>query len=221
MAHDRPDDLEEGSEQSAQQQNEPGVAGIPSDEQRAAHALAQAETGGDRHERAALEVLQNSPLLIIEDDKENIESIQVELNRVNKTDAVFADSVPGVGTRIAEMLKNKEGGERLLVISDLQIFNQDGDDIADERAGIRAIANVQKEVEKWNTAHPGVEPIRLEIIVNSSMLNSQQDLDDFIKENSDRFKLPETIVAGNHGRKAEAVDTFLSYLKAQEEQKEQ
>lgn len=222
MANYRPDDLQKGADYLAGQQQEENARTVPLAEIQAANVLTATEVNsdGDPRERVALEAFQSSPLLVIEDDKRNIGRIQEALKNVGKTDAVFADSLPGAKRQITEMLKDKKGAERIRVISDLQIFYEEGDEIAEEEAGIQAIGEVQKAVAEWNKMHPSDKPIQLEILINSSMLNSAQDLENFKKKNSKNFVSPETIIGGNHGRKEESVSTFLAYLKNQDVHKD-
>lgn len=217
----RPDDLKQGPEYRDKQQKEQVASALSHQEIQAASALMATEMSGEQGaEERAREIFLNSSLLVIEDSMGALSHIKKALSDVGKNNFFIAETAQEVDKRIDEILAASKAGDRVLVISDLNIPYEE-DEVESSGAGVNALATLQRKVAEWNTANADQLPIALEIVMNSSEINSEKELQGFKELYKKNFSNPDAIVAGNPGDKGMSVEAFLAYLKAQEEKQDQ
>jgi len=122
----------------------------------------------------ARNILRTSELLVIEDDLDNLEGIIGRLTEElgGAGNIRQAESLQDVELQLRALAGSWKGGERMVVISDLQIPVESGS-VPKESRGIEAINLVRSVVEDWNTSHPEQPPVIADILLNSAMDESE------------------------------------------------
>jgi len=185
-------------------------------QQGAALLEGEGERGEQDAETRAREIFRANPVLIIEDQSHWITGLKKGLEENEKSDAMIAETGSEAIVHLNTMLGSAKGGERFLVISDLQIPENE-DEIADEYAGLKTLKSIQDGIAAWNSEHSDRPPIKLEIMMNSSMTQSEEQYRDFKEKNTKYFPEPDALIGSNSKQKNEGVDAMLAYLKRQQE----
>ena len=149
-------------------------------------------------EEAAKEVTRlfsDSSFMVVEDDPRAVDKITQALQEKRGTQELEEDSGIGIAWSIAEVEPNfkkimekasQSQARRIIVIEDMELPLTEEGGLATD-GGIRAMVKMVQMVNAWNNEHSDRSPLRLEIIMNSTMGVDMVSLNqrlggDYIKE---------------------------------------
>lgn len=126
-------------------------------------------------ERVVLEKFRdpNRHYIIVEDDLRESDTLKKNLKEKRGVPAENEDgsiiqviNEQAAVEALSKFLENAKGGEILTSINDCEIPNKESGR-ADAWSGIRFMQESVKRVEEWNQSHLELEPVELQIIINS------------------------------------------------------